>query len=99
MPRIEVLPEQLQTAGSHQLTIAAELRSVAGRLPSVGGAAADAAGDARAGAAMADCAQHLSGTLVALADAVDGCGANMSAAAMAYAATDAGAMPGPEGDR
>jgi cytochrome c2 len=57
VPRIEVLPEQLHSAGSRQVTLAAELRDLGSRLIGIGASAADGAGDARAGGSMMDCCQ------------------------------------------
>lgn len=99
MPRIEVLPEQLHGAGTRQATLAGELRGLGGRLVGIGASAADGAGDARAGSAIMDCCQGWSNALIALADAVDGYGANLTAAGSAYRETDAATMPTTRGDR
>lgn len=97
MPRIEVIPEQLLSAGSGQVTIAGELRGVCSRLGSVRESAAGGAGEARAAASMSDCCDAWSGALGALADAIDTYGGNLTAAGGAYGETDAAAMPADSG--
>jgi len=95
VPLIEVMPEQLLTAGSRQATMAAELRAVRSRLQSAGASATSGAGEASAAATMADCCQAWSDSMAALAEAVDGYGANLTAAGSAYTGTDTSAIPAP----
>ncbi len=97
MPRIEVLPEQLVSAGSGQVTMAGELREVCSRLGSVRDSAAGGAGEARAAASMGNCCDAWSGALGALADAIETYGGNLTAAGGAYGETDAAAMPAGSG--
>lgn len=93
MPSIEVVPEQLLGAGSRQSGMAGELREAGLRLRAMRESAAGGAGEAGAARSMADCCETWSRSLVALADAVEAYGANLTAAASAYGDTDAGAMP------
>ena len=93
MPRIEVEPGQLHSAGGRQLALADQVAGLCATLESAGSSAADAAGEAVAAAAMADCAAAWSLSLQMLAQSVAGLGSNVGAAGDAYATTDATVMP------
>jgi hypothetical protein len=94
VPRIEVDPGQLQTAGSRQGALGEHIASLCGPLIAAADAAAGAAGDPRAAGAITDCAGAWSASLGMLAESVGGLGANLGAAGDAYLGTDAGLIPG-----
>ena len=93
MPRIEVEPGQLHSAGGRQALLAEQIAALCARVEGAGGDAAAAAGEPAAAAAMTDCAIAWSASLGMLAQSVGGLAANVGAAGTAYAATDANAMP------
>jgi uncharacterized protein YukE len=93
MPRIEVDPQALQTTSGQQVALSGRLVELCGQLDSVAASGAEAAGTPGAGAAMADTGLGWVQALLALSDQVGGLGANLSAAAGAYATTDQQAMP------
>jgi hypothetical protein len=93
MPRFEVEPGQLQCTSGQQAALAARLLEAQSLLQGAVTAAAGAAGDAGASGAMADAAAVWSSSLAGLASATSGLAHNLGAAADAYTATDARAMP------
>ena len=93
MPRIEVDPGQLYTAGARQSALAGQVTSLSGSLDAAGSSAAGAAGEPGAAAAIADCCTAWAASLLMLADSVGGLGGNLGAAGDAYANTDATTMP------
>jgi Excreted virulence factor EspC, type VII ESX diderm len=95
MPRIEVDPGQLHSAGGRQAALADQVAGLRGALEAAGASASGAAGDGAAAAAIADCAGAWSVSLGALAQSVGGLATNLGAAGSAYAQTDATAIQGP----
>jgi hypothetical protein len=93
MPRIEVEPGQLESAGGRQGALADHIASLCGTVIAAGDAAAGAAGDPRAAGAITDCAGAWTASLQMLSTSVGGLGANLGAAGSAYLGTDSGAIP------
>lgn len=94
MPRIEVVPEQLHSAGGTAGEIAAELTELRGQVQTLGSQAAAASGEASAAGAAEDLGQGWAAALESLSQAVAGLGSNTDAAGTAYTATDTNAIPG-----
>jgi hypothetical protein len=94
VPRIEVEPGQLHTAGGRQSALAEQVAGLCGPLEAAGNSAAGAAGEPGAGAAPAACAGAWSASLRMFSQSVAGLAANVGAAGTAYATTDTNAIPG-----
>jgi hypothetical protein len=94
LSRIEVEPGQLHSAAGRQSALADQVAGLCGEVQAAGDAAVGAAGEPVAAAAIADCAMSWSISLQMLAQSLAGLAGNVSAAGSAYAATDAGVMPG-----
>ncbi len=92
MAGFEVQPGELGGAGARQSLLAGELRGLRGQLERAGSNSA-AAGDPDLCAALEGCCSGWGSSLEQLGGAVEGLAANLAAAARAYEATDAGAMP------
>lgn len=95
MPRIEVEPGQLQSAGVRQAALGNQIAGLCGQIEAAGNAAAGAAGDAGAAGAMTNFAGAWAVSLAMLSTSVAGLGVNLGAAGNAYVGTDTSAMPGP----
>ena len=93
MPRIEVEPGQLQSAGGRQAALAEQIMALTGPVEAAGADAAAGAGEAVAAAAISDCATAWSASFGMLAGSVMRLSANVGAAATEYTATDTNAMP------
>jgi hypothetical protein len=91
--RFEVDPSLLAGASAGHATLAGDLFGLGREVDGLAGAAAGAVGDPEAAGVLADCATAWSTSLTGLAEAVSGLGANLAAAADAYARVDAQAMP------
>ncbi len=94
MPRIEVDPGQLHSAGGTQAALAAQIGSLCGAVQAAGDAAAGGAGEGMAAAAIMDCTGAWTASLGMLAQSVGGLAANVGAAGGAYLGTDLNALPG-----
>ena len=93
MGRIEVQPGELTAAGGRQRATAGRLLEAASQLQVAAASASTAAGEAGAAGAIDAWATAWVGAFGALAQSVGGTAANLDAAAFAYVATDAQAMP------
>jgi uncharacterized protein YukE len=91
--RFEVETSQLTGAGAGHASVASELVGLGTQVGDHAGAASAAIGDAHAGGVLADTGSAWSASLNGLADAVSRLGANLDAAARAYAEVDEQAMP------
>ena len=93
MGGFEIQPSELMAAQSRQGSLAGEVRGLRGHLDGAAGGAG-AAGDPQAAGAIEEFSRGWATSLAALDQALDAMAGNLGAAAGAYQATDAGAMPG-----
>ena len=93
MSRFEVETSQLTGAGASHAGVASELVGLGTQVSDHAGAASAAIGDPHAGGVLADCGEAWSASLHGLAEAVGRLGANLDAAAAAYAQVDEQVMP------
>jgi hypothetical protein len=94
MPRIEVDPGQLHSAGGTQAALAAQIGSLCAGVQAAGDGAAVGAGEGVAMAAIMDCTGAWTAGLGMIAQSVGTLASNLGAAGSAYLGTDLNAIPG-----